>query len=66
MGLQPAWGSPGMAGDALGPSSTWHGADVADALLRLSAQHPSPCVGILTITIKMTTIIRIILIIIMI
>ena len=43
MGLQPAWGSPGMAGDALGPSSTWHGADEADALLLLSVQHLSPC-----------------------
>ena len=51
MGLQPAWGSPGVAGDALDPSSTLHGADVADALLRLSAQPPSPCVGITSTTI---------------
>ena len=44
MGLQPAWGSPGVAEDALGPSSTWHDADAADALLRLSVQHLSPCI----------------------
>ncbi len=45
MGLRPAWGSPGVAGDALGPSSTWHDADAADAVLLLSAPHPSPCIG---------------------
>ena len=49
MGLRPAWGSPGVAGDALGPSSTWHDADAADAVLLLSAPHPSPCIGIMTI-----------------
>ena len=41
--LEPAWGSPGQCEDALGPSSTWHGADAADALSHLSALHLSLC-----------------------
>lgn len=45
-----ASGSPVQGGDALGPSSTWHGADAADARLRLSAQHPSPCRNMLTMS----------------
>lgn len=42
-----AWGSLAPCGDALGPSSTWRGADAADARLRLSAQHLSPCTSML-------------------
>lgn len=42
-GCWPAWGSPEMPGDALDPSSTWHGADATGALWRLSAQPLSPC-----------------------
>lgn len=38
-----SWGSLAQGGDALGPSSTWHGAGAAGAQLHLSAPHPSPC-----------------------
>ena len=38
-----SWGSLAQGEDALGLSSTWHGADAAGARLHLSVPHPSLC-----------------------